>query len=251
MVFDLNAVGLEGQAEAQRRGCFHHVAAEGFPVEVGPSAQVRVVVAHGTVHFGHHGNACDALAHLFQAHHHVGHLFAHRGGAGGLAVGAAEHGHVGESVGHLAQLGNQAVEAGQDHVITAGLQLQGVAGVVDVFAGASKVHKFRGSFEFGVAFEFLLDPVLHRFHVVVGDLLFVLDGQRVFGAEVRHQTDQIGTRLSAQRFEFNKSRIAQGDEPRNLHLHATVHIALLAHQGAQGGDFASVAAIEWREGGDL
>jgi hypothetical protein len=34
-------------------------------------------------------------------------------------------------------------------------------------------------------------------------------------------------------------------------LHAAVHIALLAHQGAQGGDFASVAAVEWREGGDL
>jgi hypothetical protein len=34
-------------------------------------------------------------------------------------------------------------------------------------------------------------------------------------------------------------------------LHAAVHIALLAHQGAQRGDFASVATIEWREGGDL
>jgi len=94
-------------------------------------------------------------------------------------------------VGHFAQFGNQAVEARQDDFIAARLQLQGVAGVVDVFAGASKVHKFRRGFEFGVTFEFLLDPILHRFHVVVGDLLFVFDGQRIFGAEVRHQTDQI------------------------------------------------------------
>ena len=185
-MFDLNAVGLEGQTEAQRRRCFHHFAAEGFPVEVGPSAHVGVVVAHGTVHLGHDVDACNALAHKFQTHHHVGHFFAHGGGAGGLAVRAAEHGHVGVGVGHLAQLGNQAIQARQDDFIAARLQLQRVAGVVDVFAGAGKVHKLGCSFELGMAFEFFLNPILHGLHVVVGDLLFVFDGQGVFGAEVGH-----------------------------------------------------------------
>jgi hypothetical protein len=94
-----------------------------------------------------------------------------------------------------------------------------------------------------MAFELFLDPVLHGLHVVVGDLLFVFDRQGVFGAEVGHQADQIIARGGAQRFEFGKTRIAQSDEPRNFHLHAAVHIALLTHQRAQGGNFASVAAI--------
>ena len=42
---------------------------------------------------------------------------------------------------HIAQFGNDGVEHRQYHLLTACLQLQSMAGVVDVFAGASKVHK--------------------------------------------------------------------------------------------------------------
>jgi hypothetical protein len=70
-----------------------------------------------------------------------------------------------------------AVQRRQDHLrVAPALELQGVAGVVDVFAGAGKVHKFAGRLQFGRAFEFLLDPVLHGFHIVVGGFLDVFDG---------------------------------------------------------------------------
>ena len=58
-----------------------------------------------------------------------------------------------------------------------------------------------------------------------------------------HQADQILARGGAQRFELGKAGITQGDEPCDFNLHAAVHIALLAHGGAQGRDFAGVATI--------
>ncbi|MNV58059.1 hypothetical protein D3C71_1504180 [compost metagenome] len=117
MRLDLDRVGLEGQAQAQRFGRFDDLLAEGFPVKLRPGGQVGVVVAHGAVHLAHDLDGGDLLAGRLQAHHHVGHFLAHGGGAGGLAVGAAEHGHVGKGVRHFAQLEHDAVQARQDDLV--------------------------------------------------------------------------------------------------------------------------------------
>ena len=161
---------------------------------------------------------------------------------------AAEHRNVGIVVRHRAQFVDQLIQGRQDDFIATGFELQRVAGVVDVFAGAGKVHKFTGGLEFGMSFEFVFEPILHGFHIVVGGFFDVFDGQGVFGREAVHQAQQILTRRSAERLELLKARIAQGDEPSNFNLHAAVHIALLAHQRTQGGKFGGVAAIERRQG---
>ena len=203
-----------------------------------------VVVAHCTVHLAQDFDVGDAVNAGLQPHQDVGNFFAHRGGARRLAVCAAEHGHVGVGMGHFTQLEHDAVQRRQQHHIAPGAQLQCVAGVVDVFAGASKVHKLGGSFQLGPGFELGLDPVLHCLHVVVGDLFNLLDGIGIGLAEVLDQSQQVGARTGRQWFEFGKTGIAQGYEPGHLHLHAAVHVALLAHVGAQGGQFGGVSTVQ-------
>jgi hypothetical protein len=102
---------------------------------------------------------------------HVGDFLAHGGGAGGLAVRAAEHGHAGVSVRQRLQLRADTVQRRQQHLFARGLQHQRVAGVVDVFAGAGEVHELgRAASSSGWPLNARLDPVLDRLHVVVGGL---------------------------------------------------------------------------------
>jgi hypothetical protein len=125
-----------------------------------------------------------------------------------------------------------------------------VAGVVDVFAGAGKVHEFRCFFELGARFKLGLDPVFDGFHVVVGGFLDLLDGGRIGLGEVLDQAQQIGAGAGGQRLEFGKAGIRQRDEPGHLHLHTALHVAVLAHDGAQCGKFGGVTAVKRRQGGD-
>ncbi|MNX22447.1 hypothetical protein D3C86_524310 [compost metagenome] len=209
-----------------------------------------VVVADGTVHLAQQLHGGDLRAGLGQAHRHVGDFLAHGGRAGGLAVRAREHRHVGELVRHFAQLGDQAVDGRQHHGVARGLDLQGVAGVVDVFAGAGEMHELGGGQQLRPGFELRLDPVFDGLHVVVGGLLDVLDGQGVGLGEVRHQPHQVLAGAAREGLELGKAAVGQRNEPGHLHLHATVHIALFAHQRAQGREFGRIAAVKGGEGGD-
>jgi hypothetical protein len=211
---------------------------------------VGVVVAHGAVHLAHDLHGGNAIDGAVQAHEHVGHFLAHGGGAGRLAVRAAEHGHVGMQMGHLTQLEHDAVQRGQHHLVAAGAQLQRVAGVVDVLAGAGEVHELGGFLQFGACLELRFDPVLHGLHVVVGGFLDVLDGLGVGLREVLRQALQVGAGAGGQGLEFSKTGVRERDEPGHLHLHTAVHVAMLAHDGAQQGQFGGVTAVERRKGGN-
>ena len=106
---------------------------------------MRVVIADRTIHLAHDLHAGNALAGRLQAYHNIGNFFAHRCRTRGLAVGAAEHGHLGINMRHIAQHQHQSVELRQQHDAARCAQLQCVAGVIDVFAGAGEMHKFSGS----------------------------------------------------------------------------------------------------------
>jgi hypothetical protein len=147
-----------------------------------------------------------------------------------------------------AQLGDHGVQRGQQHLVACALELQGMAGVVDVFAGAGKVHEFLGRHQLGTGFELGLDPVLDGLDVVVGGLFNGLDGQAIGLGKVLHQPQQVSACSGRKGLEFVKSSIAQGNEPGHLHLHTAVHIALFTHEGAQGSKLGGVAAIQWGEG---
>ena len=190
---------------------------------------------------------------MLQARGHIGELFAHGGRRGGLAVGAAEHGHVGVGAGHAAQLAQHALQRWQQHVGACGLQLQSMAGVVDVFAGAGKVDELHhggqllahGTGQIS-ALALRLDPIFHRFDIVIGGFLNVFDGDGISGAKVRHQCTQMGAGSRAEGRKLGPTRFAQGDQPGHFDLHTPVHIALFAHQSAQRGEFVGVAAVQRR-----
>jgi len=223
---------------------------EALPVDSRVRDDVRVVVAHGAVHLAQDLDRGDAVTRRLQAHHHVGDLLAHRGGAGGLAVGAAEHGHVGVGLGQVAQLHQQLVQRRQHHGVAPRAQLQGVAGVVDVFAGAGEVHELAGFLQFRTGFEPGFDPVFNGLDVVVGGLLDLLDGHAIGFREVLDQVQQVGACAGGETLELLKTCVAQGDEPGHFDLNTAVHIALLAHQRTQAGELAGVAAIQRGDGRD-
>ena len=145
-----------------------------------------VVVAHRAVHLGQQGHLGDALTRRVQTHQNIRQFFSHGGGAGGLAVGAAQHGVVSVLVRHGSQLVLQSIDARQQHLAAHGLELQRMAGVVDVFAGASEMDELQSGGKFclqlgrqagrlALGFE----PILDRFHIMVGGFFNLFDGQGI------------------------------------------------------------------------
>ena len=245
----LDAVGLERKPQAQRLGRLNHSAAKGFPVHLGGGADVGVIVAHSTVHFGHQRHGSNGGAGFFKPHHHVANFFAHSRWAGSLAVGAAKHRHGGKAVRHFAQGGAQAVQARQQHIVAASLELQGVAGVVDVFTGAGKVHKFAGGLQLGLVGKLAFNPVLHSFYVMVGGFFKLFDGAGICGRKVLYQPQQKSLRLLRQRRKLRHTSAAQGNKPCHFNLHAGAHVAVFAHARAQWLELGGIASVEWRNGG--
>ena len=123
-----------------------------------------------------------------------------------------------------------------------------MTGVVDVFAGTGEMYKFTGRQQLGLALKFGLDPVFHRFHIMVGGLLDRLDGLAIGFGKIQHQAIEVASGLRRERRKLLEARIAQGHQPSDLHLQSALHVAQFAHDGAQFGQSAGVAPIQGREG---
>ena len=83
---------------------------------------------------------------------------------------------------------------------------------------------------------------------MVGHFLNGLDGFAIGFREVLDQAQQVGTRTGGQGLEFGKTGITQGDEPGHLNLDPALHVALLAHGGAEFGELGGVAAVQRGKG---
>ena len=163
---------------------------------------------------------------------------------------------MGIAVRHLAQFVDHRVDSRQQHLFSGGLQLQSMAGVVDVFAGTGEMDEFIG---LGQLFAqcsrqtgqlaLLFEPILHRLHIVVGGALNRFDGHAVLGRKRLHQVLQMGPCSAAQRLELCHARIAQSDKPSHLDLNAALHKAVLAHEQLQRLEFVGVTPIQGRQGG--
>ena len=192
------------------------------PIEtdVGATGSIQAVTGSGQIHISElsHQRVAHPL-HLRQPRRHVGQFLAHGGGAGGLAVGAAEHGHGGMGVRHVAQLGDDRVQRRQQHRVARALELQGVAGVVDVFAGAGEMHELQRGTQLVVTLQSLLDEVLDRFDVVIGGFLDFLDSVGVLLGKVF--IDRADLRLLRCRkvFQFRQS-CREGNEILHFYQYA-------------------------------
>ena len=78
---NLNAVGLERQTQTPvfcrgtglgRLWHFDDRFGKGFPIKIGPSRKVCVVIANGAIHFGFEWHSRNFLARVAQSNHHVG-----------------------------------------------------------------------------------------------------------------------------------------------------------------------------------
>jgi hypothetical protein len=79
-----------------------------------------------------------------------------------------------------------------------------MAGVVDVFTGARKVHKLLGRHQFRARLKLAFEPVFNRLDIVVGGFLDFLDGQAIGFGEVFDQTQQVSAGTWRQWLEFLK-----------------------------------------------
>ena len=156
-----------------------------------------IEVADRAVHFGQQGHLRDTRHAGLQAHQHIRHFLADRGRAGRLSVGATEHGLVCIRMRHVTQFVGHGLQAGQQNLRACRFELQCMAGVVDVFAGASEMNEFKGCSEFVFqcirqrgALALGFKPVLNRFDIVVGGFFNLFDGQGIVCRKLLDQVSQ-------------------------------------------------------------
>ncbi|CWQ86508.1 Uncharacterised protein [Neisseria meningitidis] len=116
--FDLDGVGVEGQAEAD----FDEVAAVGFPIYIRIGDHMGVVVADRAVDFAEELLRLQVFKLALQAVHDIGGFFAQSGRRGGLAVGAAHHRDGGKIVRHSGQFFDDFGQLRQQNSLTRFLQ---------------------------------------------------------------------------------------------------------------------------------
>ena len=118
---NLNAVGLKCQTQTQWLRRLNHAPCKCFPVEIGPSRKMGVVIANRAVHFCHELDGGNPAARCHQTHHHVGNFLPDSGRTGRLAVSTAEHGYFGKLAGHRAQFGDYRIKGGQENGVASAL----------------------------------------------------------------------------------------------------------------------------------
>ncbi len=210
---------------------------------------MRVVITHRAIDLAGQLHRRDLLALTFKARYHIGDLLAQRGGRGALAVGTRKHRLGGLGVGKGAQRGGNAVQAGQQHLAARLLQHQAVAEVIDVFAGAGKVHEFQRRTQLGVVLELLLDEVFHRLDVMVGGALDLLDPRCMGNVEAVGQGAQALRGSGRERRQLGDARLGgQCQQPFDFDLDPRLDQAVFGEDRAQRIHFGGVAAVERGQG---
>ncbi len=105
--------------------------------------------------------------------------------------------------------------------------------------------------QFGIAGNFLLEPVFHRLHVMVGNALDVLDPLGIGDGERLDQVVENLERGFAQRRHFGNVRMAgQRLQPVDFNLHPMADQAVLAEDRPQVGGFVGIAAVNGGNSGE-
>ena len=207
-----------------------------------------VEVARGTAKLGGEGDALQLVELPPQTVGKDTPLLAQRGGRGGLAVGVSQHGYVFPFLSFGFEQVQQVTVGRQQHLRGAVFHAQRHTGVVDVLRGETEVDEL---FKVGephlvkLAFE----EVFHRLDIVVGGLLYLLDGEGVLVAEVAVDV--------AQRFGFAGysgqlralclELFGQSDEVLHFDSDTVFYQRPFREVGRQGFAFAAVAPIDRRD----
>ncbi len=133
-------------------------------------------------------------------------------------MGARQHGQFGVVVRQLGHGADDLVELRQQYLAACFAQHQRVGEVVDVFGGAGEVDEFADGFQLGIAGDLFLEEVFHRFDVVIGGALDVLDALCVFLAEVGSDcVEHIAGVFAECRYFRNTDVCGQRLQPADFH----------------------------------
>ena len=122
--------------------------------------------------------------------------------------------------------------------------------IIDVFGGAGEVDEFGHRLQLRVTREPLLDEVLHRFHIVIGGGLDVLDASGIDLVEVVDDLFQQFIGLPGKGRHFGDARVSsQALQPADFHQYPALYQAELAEYLAQRDGLTAVTAIDRGNGG--
>ena len=240
MRLDLYGVRIKGQSQA----FLYDFLREGRPVDFRVGRQVRIVVADRAVHLRQYFHIRNARRRAAQARHHIGHFLAQRGRAGRLAMGARHHGRRRMFMRQVGQPVDQRLQGGQQHGVARRFEHHAVRGVVDVFRGAGEMDELAGGHQFRHVLDLFLQPVLDRFHVVVGDRFNLLDALGVGFGEVGGDPLQQRAGCCRKRLDFGQSGRRQRLQPCNFHFDTVMHETGFGQDGAQFVGLGGVAPVE-------
>ena len=165
-------------------------------------------------------------------------------------MGARQHRQIGQRMRLLGELGDDFIQCGQQHGVARRFQHQRVREIVDVFRGAGEMNELGYPHYFVIVRQALLQEILDRFHIVIGDGLDVLHFLRIGLVEICRQRVEFGERSGRERrYLFNRRCSSQRLDPFDLDFDAMLNQPEFAEQRAQAGNLIAIAAIEWGQSG--
>ena len=146
-----------------------------------------IVIADCAIDFAQQVNVGNLFPLTLQAICDIGHFLPHRGGRGGLAMCMGQHWNCSIRMRHLPYRIDDFIQQGQNHLVAAFTQHQGISQVVNIFRCAGEMHELTHGIQLGIAGDFFLDEVFDGFHVVVRCAFDIFDTLRIFFREIINQ----------------------------------------------------------------
>ena len=239
VVLDL---GGRARARQPQRGV-DELVGEGDPVDPRVGDPMRVEIARGPAELGRERDPAQLLQLGVQPFDEDMDLLAEAGRRGGLAVGPRQHRDRLPLPGPGAELRDHGGQRGLEHLGPGLLHGKRNCGVVDVLGGQAEVDELAEGLQAELV-EFLLEPVLDRLDVVVGDLLDVLDALRVLHAEAGVDRTEPLEVARVEAGQLRQRQPAERDEVLDLDPHAVADQGGFGEVIRQAFGLAAVAAVD-------
>ncbi|MNT12287.1 hypothetical protein D3C72_1472100 [compost metagenome] len=147
-------------------------------------------------------------------------------------------------MGQALELADELLAIRLDDLVAGGFQHQAVGVVVDVFRGAGEVDEFADGGQLRVHFHFFFQEVLHRFHIMVGGALYLLDARGVRFVEVQDYAVQHGIGGRTQGRDFRDPGVAgQFLQPAHLDFDAKTQQTEFGEDGTQGIGLVAITTV--------
>ena len=146
MRLDLGGVGVPFDTEIG-----HKALGEGWPVNIRIGHMMGIVVAYGAVHLAQWFDRTSGGQLPVQSHHDVGEFLAQSGWRSGLSMGARQHGLFSMLVCEACECITDSFIVRDDDPVSVA-DHEGMGEVINILAGAAKMHEFADRAELRAVF---------------------------------------------------------------------------------------------------